>query len=56
MRHVIEQQQPVAVIVEDGRGTRRIRIEAEPGIPTMAWIIPPAVAIAARLMRRRRKR
>ena len=56
MRHVIEQQQPVAVIVDDGRGTRRVSIDPEPGIPAIAWIIPPALAIAARMMTRRRKR
>jgi hypothetical protein len=53
---VLEQQSPVAVIVDDDRGPRRVSIEGKPGIPGMAWIIPPALAIAARMMTRRRRK
>ena len=55
MHHIIEQRKPVAVVVDDGRSVRRISIDGEAGIPGIAWIIPPTVAIAARLMIRRRK-
>ena len=56
MHHIIEQRAPVAVVIDDGPTVRRISIEGEPGIPGIVWIIPPAVAIAARIMTRRRKK
>ena len=55
MHHIIEQRKPVAVVVDDGLSVRRISIDGEAGIPGIAWIMPPAFAIAARLMIRRRK-
>ena len=55
MHHVIEQREPVAVVVDDGRTVQRISIDGEPGVPGIAWIIPPALAIVTRLIMRRRR-
>ena len=55
MHHIIEQRTPVAVVVDDGSSVRRISIDGEPGVPGIAWIIPPAVAIVTRVIMRRRR-
>jgi hypothetical protein len=49
---VVEQQCPIAVVVDD----RRVNIDAQRSFPGIVWIIPPAVALAARVMTRRRKK
>ena len=56
MHHVIEQREPVAVVVDDGRTVRRIPIEEHSMALRLAWLAPPLMALlVTRAMRRRRR-
>ncbi len=56
MHHMIEQREPVAVVVDDGDTVRRISIEEHSMARRLAWLAPPMMALLVKLAMRRRRR
>ena len=56
MGFVIEQQSPVAVVVDDGRQLTRMPIEPTSMARRLAWLAPPLMALMVRRAVKARRR